>query len=47
MKHGLIAATCVAVLSSAGSAYAGTSDAQSWINSEFQPSTLSKSEQMS
>ena len=47
MKHRLIAATCVAVLSSTGSAYAGISDAQSWINSEFQPSTLSKSEQMS
>jgi glycerol transport system substrate-binding protein len=47
MKHKLIAATCVAVLSSTGSAYAGTSDADYWINSEFQPSTLSKSEQMS
>ena len=47
MKHKLIAATCVAVLSSTGTAYAGTSDADYWSNSEFQPSTLSKSEQMS
>jgi len=47
MKHKLIAASCVAALTSASSAYAGTISAAHWVNSEFQPSTLSKSEQMS
>ncbi len=46
MKHKLIAVTTLIVtFSSAGFTYAGKSDANRWINDEFQPSTLSKSEQ--
>lgn len=46
MKHKLIAVTALIVtFSSAGFTYAGKSDANRWINDEFQPSTLSKSEQ--
>ena len=37
--------TVVAALS-AQNVYAGTAEAQKWINNEFQPSSLSKSEQM-
>ncbi|MBT3358622.1 MAG: carbohydrate ABC transporter substrate-binding protein [Rhodospirillales bacterium] len=47
MKARILAAmTGVALVMSAGTSYAGTAEAQKWINDEFQPSTLSKADQM-
>ena len=47
MKQKLLAAAAAAaVLAFIQPAYAGTDEAKKWIDSEFQPSTLSKDEQM-
>lgn len=47
MKKLLMAtALSVVTLYSMGSAHAGTADAKKWVNDEFQPSSLSKSDQM-
>ena len=47
MKSKLIVIiTFVIAFSSVGLSYAGTQEAKHWINNEFQPSTLSKDEQM-
>jgi len=47
MRTRLMAATAaVALLASAGPGYAGMEEAERWIDEEFQPSTLSKEEQM-
>src|SRR5215218_6583249 len=47
MKQKLMATVAVlAVMAFAGPGYAGTEEAKKWIDSEFQPSTLSKEEQM-
>jgi len=47
MKNKFLAAVAVtALLGLTGPASAGTEEAQQWIDSEFQPSTLSKEEQM-
>ena len=40
------AATALGLLLCAVPAFAGTDEAKKWIDSEFQPSTLSKDEQM-
>jgi len=45
-KHLLCAVAATAVLAGIGSAYAGSDEAKKWIDAEFQPSVLSKSEQM-
>jgi glycerol transport system substrate-binding protein len=45
-KSKLAAATLAAAIGLTGSAYAGMDEAQKWINDEFQPSTLSKAEQL-
>jgi len=41
-----VALTAAIVMCFTSSAYAGKADAEKWINQEFQPSVLSKSEQM-
>ncbi len=47
MRRGLMAAVALAALTiSAGPAHAGADEAKKWIDSEFQPSTLGKDEQM-
>ncbi|MEQ8354575.1 MAG: ABC transporter substrate-binding protein [Kiloniellaceae bacterium] len=46
MKKLLASATALALLCGAGSAYAGTAEAEKWIDQEFQPSTLSRAEQL-
>ena len=47
MKKLLVASVAVMALSiGAGSAFAGMAEAEKWINDEFQPSTLSKEDQM-
>ncbi|MCZ4272495.1 ABC transporter substrate-binding protein [Maritalea porphyrae] len=46
-KHLLCAAAVIAVVAGTGSAFAGADEAKKWIDAEFQPSVLSKSEQMS
>ena len=47
MKKMLLAtAVSVAMLSGMGLAHAGMAEAEKWVTDEFQPSTLSKSEQM-
>ncbi|AVX06208.1 ABC transporter substrate-binding protein [Maritalea myrionectae] len=47
MKKQLLGAVAViAVMAGAHSAYAGADEAKKWIEAEFQPSTLSKDEQM-
>ena len=47
MKIRLIAAAAAAVLvGSANQGFAGMAEAEKWVNDEFQPSTLSKQEQM-
>ncbi|MFT6659117.1 ABC transporter substrate-binding protein [Maritalea sp.] len=47
MKKQLLCAVAVAaVLAGTGSAFAGAEEAKKWIDAEFQPSVLSKSEQM-
>ena len=45
-KHLLCAVAVAAVLAGTGSAFAGPDEAKKWIDAEFQPSVLSKSEQM-
>jgi glycerol transport system substrate-binding protein len=42
----MAATAAVALLASAGPGYAGMEEAERWIDEEFQPSTLSKEEQM-
>ena len=42
----LAAASLAAVMAFAGSAFAGMDEAKKWINDEFQPSALSKDDQM-
>ncbi len=46
MKINLLAVTAVAAFTFQSGAMAGTAEAEKWINDEFQPSTLSKDEQM-
>ncbi len=47
MKRMLLsAAAAVALVSFASASFAGTKEAKTWIDKEFQPSTLSKSDQM-
>ena len=47
MKHRFLSAVAtVALIACAGPALAGMEEAKSWIDSEFQPSALSKDEQM-
>ncbi|MFV2092362.1 MAG: carbohydrate ABC transporter substrate-binding protein, partial [Hyphomicrobiales bacterium] len=47
MKRRLIMTVAsVLLLSAATSAYAGIKEAKKWIDNEFQPSTLTKAEQM-
>jgi glycerol transport system substrate-binding protein len=47
MKHMLLTTVAaMAVLGFAGPAFSGTEEAQKWVDNEFQPSTLSKEEQM-
>ncbi len=45
MKARFAAAAAVAALCIQPAAFAGTAEAEKWINNEFQPSTLSKAEQ--
>ncbi|OED39232.1 ABC transporter substrate-binding protein [Chromatiales bacterium (ex Bugula neritina AB1)] len=47
MKSMLAVAISAALTMAANSATAGSAEAEKWINEEFQPSTLSKEEQMS
>ncbi|NQV83510.1 MAG: carbohydrate ABC transporter substrate-binding protein, partial [Rhodospirillales bacterium] len=42
----LAAVTGAALILSAGTSHAGTAEAKKWVDEEFQPSTLSKSDQM-
>ena len=46
MKRQIAIAAAVAGLLVQSSAFAGTAEAEKWVNDEFQPSTLSKSAQM-
>ena len=46
MAGALGAATAIGLLFLASPAFAGMEEAKKWIESEFQPSTLSKEEQM-
>ena len=46
-KYLLSATAALAVIAGSGTAFADTAAAQKWIDQEFQPSTLSKDEQMS
>ena len=47
LRHLLVAGVCAAALATgATAARAGTAEAQKWIDNEFQPSTLSKADQM-
>ena len=46
MIGALTTATAVGLLFAAAPAFAGVDDAKKWVESEFQPSTLSKEEQM-
>ena len=45
-KYLLSATAAVAVIAGSGSAIADEAAAQKWIDQEFQPSTLSKDEQL-
>ena len=45
-KYLLSATAAVAVIAGSGTAFADSAAAQKWIEQEFQPSTLSKDEQM-
>ena len=45
-KTKIAAAAVVAAIGLTGSAFAGMDEAQKWIDGEFQPSTLSKAEQL-
>jgi len=48
MRRNLLAAVAAgAILALSGTAYAGMDEAKKWVDSEFQPSTLSKDAQMS
>ena len=42
----LLSASALAVTLGAGSALAGMDEARRWVDSEFQPSTLAKDEQL-
>src|SRR5262252_62552 len=42
----LISASTVALLLAPGTGFAGMDDARRWVDSEFQPSTLSKEDQL-
>ncbi|MBT7942434.1 MAG: carbohydrate ABC transporter substrate-binding protein, partial [Alphaproteobacteria bacterium] len=42
----LAAVTGAALVMSAGTSHAGQAEAKKWVDNEFQPSTLSKSDQM-
>ncbi len=46
MKLKIVVAATLATFMVQGPAYAGTAEAEKWINDEFQPSSLSKDEQM-
>ncbi|MCB1871883.1 MAG: carbohydrate ABC transporter substrate-binding protein, partial [Gammaproteobacteria bacterium] len=46
MKTRIAVALAAALISAAPGIMAGTAEAEKWINSEFQPSTLSKEQQM-
>ncbi|MEM8856402.1 MAG: ABC transporter substrate-binding protein, partial [Pseudomonadota bacterium] len=46
MKRLLLASTCAAALAMSGPAFADMAAAERWIDEEFQPSVLSKDEQM-
>ena len=45
-RHLLVSAATLALLAATGSAWADEAAAQKWIDSEFQPSTLSKEDQL-
>ncbi|MGL4489022.1 MAG: carbohydrate ABC transporter substrate-binding protein, partial [Rhizobiaceae bacterium] len=45
-RHLLVSAAAIALFAATGSAMADMAAAEKWINDEFQPSTLSKEEQM-
>jgi glycerol transport system substrate-binding protein len=45
-RHLLVSAAAIALFAATGSAWADEAAAQKWIDSEFQPSTLSKEDQM-
>ena len=45
-RHLLVSAAAIALLAATGSAMADMAAAEKWINDEFQPSTLSKEEQL-
>ena len=45
-KYLLSATAAVAVIAGSGTAFADTAAAQKWIDQEFQPSTLTKEEQL-
>ncbi len=45
-KRLMLAVAGAALLSFAGTSFAGTEEAKKWVDSEFQPSTLTKAEQM-
>ena len=46
LKAALIAGASATAIMVAGPAWAGTAEAQKWIDTEFQPSTLTKEQQM-
>ena len=46
MKYNYVAVTAALILCTPPATYAGMAEAEKWIDSEFQPSTLSKAEQM-
>ena len=46
MKYQFALASAVAAFAMHTVAFAGTAEAEKWVNEEFQPSTLSKEEQM-
>ena len=45
-RYGLLSAAAVVLLAASGPAAADMAAAEKWVNEEFQPSTLSKAEQM-
>ena len=45
-RHLLVSAAALALMAATGSAWADEAAAQKWIDSEFQPSTLSKEDQL-
>ncbi|MDH3791083.1 MAG: carbohydrate ABC transporter substrate-binding protein, partial [Rhodospirillales bacterium] len=46
LRTGLLSAAAIVLLAASGPAVADMAAAEKWVNDEFQPSTLSKAEQM-